>query len=135
MVLGTGGTSEENPHWSPEQGTCIAAVAAKVRDPEQQRIDLNVNQPGYLILRLRSYPAWRITVNSQLIKPVPRDKDGLIAIPVPAGPASVAVDWTTTPDVIVGRVISSLSLVLLVALYWAERKANADPDGMTNTKT
>ncbi len=122
MVLGAGATSEENPHWSPDQGSCIATAAATSRQPEHLRIALTASQPGYLILRLRNYPAWRITVNGQIISPIPRAKDGLIAVPVPAGPIAVAVDWTTSADVIVSRVISVLSLAALSALYLEERK-------------
>ena len=83
---------------------------------------MTTRQSGYLILRLRSYPAWRTTVNGYRVVTIPRDSDGLIDIPVPAGQIAVAVDWTTSPDVIIGRIISVVSLALLAALYFGERK-------------
>ena len=122
VILGAGGTSEDNPNWRPEQGTCLATAAATLRQPEHLRIAMTTRQSGYLILRLRSYPAWRITVNGYRVATIPRDSDGLIDIPVPAGQIAVAVDWTTSPDVIIGRIISVVSLALLAALYFGERK-------------
>jgi len=34
----------------------------------------------------------------------------------------VTVDWTTTPDVLAGRWLSALALLLLTALWLLERK-------------
>jgi hypothetical protein len=34
----------------------------------------------------------------------------------------LTVDWTTTPDVLAGRWISALALLLLTALWFLERK-------------
>jgi len=122
VVLGRDGSADINPVWLPGQGACIATAVASLREPEHQRIAMNDPRAGWLILRLRSYPAWRITVNGITASPIPRDKDGLVAVPVPAGPIAVAVDWTTTPDVLVGRGISVLSFAALAALYFAERR-------------
>jgi hypothetical protein len=79
-----------------------------------------------MILRLLRYPAWRITVNGQHVEPGdpdtdPRD-DGLIAVPVPQGPVQLAVDWISTPDVIAGRCLSGLALLLLIAIGLVERR-------------
>ena len=57
---------------------------------------------GYLVLRLRSYPAWQVKVNGQPAASLPLRDDGLMAVPVPQGPVDVTVDWTATPDVILG---------------------------------
>ena len=122
VMLGAGGSLGENPHWSPELGSCIATAAATVRQPEHRRIALTALRSGYLVLRLRSYPAWRITVNGQPTTPISRDGDGLIAIPVPAGFISVAVDWMSMPDAGAGRAISGASLILLAGLYFEERR-------------
>jgi len=45
-----------------------------------------------------------------------------MAVPVPQGSVEVTVAWTTTDDVIVGRWLSALALLLLTALWIAERK-------------
>ena len=105
-VLGQGpeGTDLE---WSPDQKSCDATFAASPDRskpaPRHLTIDAVTNHPGYLILRLRSYPAWQVTVNGKIVHALPERADGLIAVPVPQGPVNLAVNWTTTPDVIAGR--------------------------------
>jgi hypothetical protein len=54
----------------------------------------------------------------------PRD-DGLIAVPVPQGAVELAVDWTTTPDVVAGRTVSFLAFFLLIGIGLLERKNSA----------
>jgi hypothetical protein len=120
--LGVGGTAVFNPVWRAEQGSCAATVVAQLRQAEHMRIAAVTSRAGYLILRLRSYPAWRVTVNGQLAANLPSRDDGLMAVPVPQGSVDVKVDWMTTEDVIVGRWLSVLSLVLLTALCFLERK-------------
>ena len=77
---------------------------------------------GFLILRLRKYPTWRVTVNGRLATNLPRRADGLMAVPVPEGSVDMQVDWTNTDDVIAGRWLSVLSLLLLTGLGILERK-------------
>ena len=120
--LGMGGTPEVNPTWRAEQGSCVATVVAKLRQPEHMGIAAVISHSGYLILRLRSYPTWRIAVNGRLVTTLPGRADGLIAVPVPQGPVDLKVDWTTTGDVIAGRWVSVLSLLLLTVLGFLERK-------------
>jgi hypothetical protein len=79
-------------------------------------------RPGYLVLRLRSYPAWRVLFNGQPAANLPQRADGLIAVPVPQGPVDLTVDWTTTPDVLAGRWLSGLALILVTCLCLLERK-------------
>ena len=79
-------------------------------------------QAGYLILRLRTYPAWRVTVNGQPATGLPARSDGLMAVPIPQGPVILDVDWTTTPDVIAGRSVSVVALLGLIALGLLENK-------------
>jgi hypothetical protein len=80
--------------------------------------------PGYLIVKLRSYPAWRVTVNGRPTNPAVEPEYGLMAVPVPQGPVKVVIDWGTTSDVIAGRWISVVSLLLFIGLWLLERRAN-----------
>jgi len=115
-------TQQDNPVWRPEQNSCISTAAAHLRTPEHMHIETVAVRAGFLILRLRSYPAWRVTVNGKFIASLqPRD-DGLIAVPVPQGVVHVTVDWTATPDVIAGRCVSGLAVLALMALGVAERR-------------
>jgi hypothetical protein len=125
-VLGVGGADGSIPAWHADQGSCEFTATAQLRESEHLRIGMVAPHAGFLILRLLRYPAWRITVNGQHVEAGdpdtdPRD-DGLIAVRVPQGPVQLAVDWTSTPDVIAGRCLSGLALMLLIAIGWVERK-------------
>jgi len=112
-----------NPIWSPDQGTCQATfttVDSLQTNPEHQTIYAAIAHPGYLVLRLLSYPAWRVRVNGQPIKALPIREDGLIAVPVPQGEVDVTIDWTTSPDVIASRWLSIFSVILLTAVFLCE---------------
>jgi uncharacterized membrane protein len=77
---------------------------------------------GYLILRLRYYPAWSVTVNGIPVAAMAERERGLMAVPVPKGNVLVSVDWTTTGDVVAARLVSSVALLLVTGLYFFERK-------------
>ena len=110
--------------WSPGQGSCIAVFHA---EPERARnhaehfeVRGRAERAGFLILKLRSYPAWRVQVNGEPVKALSVRADGLLAVPVAAGPIDLTVDWKTTPDAVLGRAVSALSLLLLVGLVFLE---------------
>jgi hypothetical protein len=116
---------DANPIWNPDQGSCQATFTAlhgSQTDPEHREIRATTAQAGYLLLRLVSYPAWRIRVNGQPQTALPRRDDGLIVVPVPEGAVDLTVDWTRSPDVLAGRWVSAVSLLLLAALWWVERR-------------
>ena len=73
-----------NLKWSAPQGTCRDTFAAAAGSrPEHLRIYAESAHAGYLILRLRSYPAWQVRVNGRTASSLPQRDDGLIAVPVP----------------------------------------------------
>jgi len=115
--------------WNAAQRSCDAtyttdssAGGARAR---HLLIHANIGHPGYLILRLRTYPAWLVRVNGKPVANLPRRDDGLMAVPVPEGPVTVSVVWRTTPDIIAGAWLSCLCLVAISELYLFERKQNA----------
>jgi hypothetical protein len=121
---------DSNPAWSPSQGSCQAAFVT-VHDgntnPEHRQIRGQTMHPGYLVLRLLSYPAWTVRVNGHVIRndrtsewPLPKREDGLLAVPVPQGPVDLTIDWTTTSDVILSRWLSGISVLLLVGVWSLE---------------
>jgi hypothetical protein len=118
---------DSNPVWSRDQGSCQAVfhfVHGLETNPEHRELRAAAAHAGYLVLRLLSFPAWRIRVNGQLLTALPRRDDGLIAVPVPQGPVDVTVDWTTSPDVVAGRWTSALALLLLLVCGWLERSVD-----------
>jgi len=92
---------------------------------EQFTLSASTTKPGYLILRLRSYAAWQVTVNGKPVELAPIRPDGLIAVPVAAGDNAIEARWRTTPDVVAGRAISAIALFALAALAFAARRKNA----------
>ncbi len=112
------------PVWYPEQGSCDDTFKADLWQNEHKILSVDTDSAGFVILRLRRYPAWRIRVNGQpanqltdkLIRPVPLRDDGLVVVPVNAGSSTIDVRWTNTPDVFWGRWISAISAFLLLLL-------------------
>jgi hypothetical protein len=113
------------PLWQASQGSCDATfnvVPSGAIRAEAFTIHATTSHAGYLILHRRSYPAWRVKVNGQIITSLPQRDDGLIAVAVPQGTVDLTVNWTATPDVVAGRWLSGLSAVLLAAVWWITRK-------------
>ncbi len=117
---------DNNPTWAPDQSSCQAtftAVGGSQTNPEHRRIDVTIPHAGFLVLRLLRYPAWMIRLNGRSPAALPRRDDGLVAVAVPQGPIDLTVDWTTTPDNLLGRWLSAVSVLLLFALCLLERKS------------
>ena len=120
--LGFAAKTEDIPAWLPSQGSCLATATAQVHLPEQLRLTAVSPRAGFVILRLRAYPAWEISLNGKPATSIPGRADGLIALPVPQGPITLTVHWRTTPDVLAGRSVTALALIALAALALFERK-------------
>ncbi len=123
--------SSANPIWTQDQdsgqGTCAATFAADRSNPEHLRLSAVVPQSGWLVLRLLAFPAWSAKLNGQLLtgdraNALHTRSDGLIAIPVQRGPINLDFSWKTTADVILGRVVSAISLLAAILLAWWERR-------------
>jgi hypothetical protein len=87
--------------------------------PAQAPTQLTVNSPiaQTLILNLRDYPTWHVTLNGAPVttqsEQDQRD-DGLISIPIPAGPSTIAVTYIRPIDQTIGDLLSAISLALLL---------------------
>jgi 6-pyruvoyl-tetrahydropterin synthase related domain len=123
LGAGSAGTTLE---WKPEQGSCLATFPLQSTgrpSSEHLRVDFDAPLAGFLVVRLRSYPAWRIVLSGRVLTHLPERIDGLIVVPVNAGRGDLRIDWTLFPSDIVARWISALVLALLCALFVAERRA------------
>jgi len=137
IVLAVASSDGTVPEWDPANGHCDATYSwireSGQLNSEHRRIIADIPRAGFLILHLREYAAWKVRVNGRLLAfeanpvlaPLPHRDDGLIAVPVPEGHTEVAIDWATTRDVIIGRWLSTICLILLVALYIAERRTSS----------
>ena len=116
------GDPDTTPEWSEDQGSCDATFPADNKKKSFTHVRLNAQVPhtGYLVLRLRTYPAWQINVNGARVTALPPREDGLMAIPIPKGNIDLAVDWTTTCDVLIGRAITVVALLLVTGLWLLE---------------
>jgi len=77
-----------------------------------------------LILNLRDYPAWHITLNGTTVTTRDQRDDGLIAFPVPGGHSLIAIDYAHTLDQTLG---DTISLLALAALFFILRKPSTVP--------
>jgi hypothetical protein len=84
--------------------------------PTPTHLNLNVPIPEDLILNLRDYPSWHITLNGSPATAREQRDDGLIAIPIPAGPSTIDITYAHTLDQTIGDAISIFSLALLLFL-------------------
>jgi len=108
---------KNNPSfWLAEQFDA-KSPADSVATPLHWLLDLTSPKPQSLILNLRNYPTWRITLNNRVVtERLPRT-DGLIAIPIPAGATHLGISYARSVDQTAGWILSALSLsgVLLLA--------------------
>jgi hypothetical protein len=115
-VLGKASADNAQPSWAAEQNGCMAVVADAQSDAKHWSAQGTMPQSGYLVLRLRRYPAWSVTVNGARVTDLGRRDDGLMVVPVAAGAVDVRADWQATPDVRAGRWISVTAFALTAAL-------------------
>jgi hypothetical protein len=97
-------------------------------NPTPNHLRLNAPVPEDLILNLRDYPSWHITLNGSPATTHEERDDGLIAIPIPAGASTIDITYAYTLDQTIGDAISVLSLALLLfTLYRKPGQAPATP--------
>jgi len=123
---------DANPIWTSSQGSCEGTYALAgdgAANPEHRHFRASIPHAGYLILRLLSYPAWSVTVNGQPIggnrgSALPERDDGLIVVPVLQGTMDLTIDWQTSPDVVIGRWLTFISVLLVTVIWIYERRWN-----------
>ena len=76
-------------------------------------LKLSLTAPATVVLNRRQYPLWQVRYNGQPITPVsPERFDGLIALPLPAGPATIDLVWQRMPLQATGLAISAFAAAL-----------------------
>jgi hypothetical protein len=120
--------SETNPgYWLASTADAPARTgSAPATAPHQ--LDLTVSSSTTLILNLRDYPAWQITNNGSLIATRLHRSDGLIAIPLPSGPAHIEITYVALPDQRTGYLLTAISAAAFaVVLKPRRRLTRSDP--------
>ena len=116
-------TAVDNPEWRPgAAGSLPAGMDAKRIHGEHWMVRIVTSEPGFALLRLMDYPSWKVTVDGTPTPSRPTREDGLMAVPVRAGDHTIEVQWAATTDVIVGREVSAVALLVLAAVVALERK-------------
>ena len=98
-----------------------APATSSTPAPAPHQLDLTPTSPTTLIFNLRDYPAWQITRNGSPIATRLHRRDGLIAVPLPAGPAHIEVIHVTLPDQRLGYLLTAFSAIALAAILLHHR--------------
>ncbi|HEX7157422.1 MAG TPA: hypothetical protein VF214_00300 [Edaphobacter sp.] len=122
-------TVNNPPFWLAQSPNATPPKAsAQTPGPAPRSLDINLNEPQILVLNLRNYPAWSVRVNDTPANLADR-ADGLIAIPLPAGPAHILITWRNGGDRILGNSIS-IAALLLATLLLLRNRANRNTLGI-----
>ena len=103
------------PYWLSTDPNAKAPANAQP-GPAPTHLAINPSIPENLILNLRDYPTWRITLKGTPITNHIQRDDGLIALPIPAGSSTIDIHYSQTRDQTLGDIISAISLSLLLLL-------------------
>lgn len=108
-----------NPAATIENYDVPAPLDQTISGTAPMHLHIDASTPQDLILNLRDYPAWEVTVNSAYAEHLQRE-DGLLAIPLPAGSDQVDVRWRRLPDVWLG---DGMSLCAVCIAAWLGRRS------------
>jgi hypothetical protein len=122
------------PYWLAQNADQAAPKDRSLNPgPAPHTLDLNLTSAQTLILNLRRYPAWDVRVNNAPAEIADRD-DGLIAIPLPPGPAHIIIRWGHGPyhlgpyhlgkDRLLGDSLSVIALIVIAGLLVRRREAS-----------
>jgi 6-pyruvoyl-tetrahydropterin synthase related domain len=96
-------------------------IAAHVRierwNSEHRTVQVTSPEPGFAVIRLMDYPAWRVTRGGVNVTPV-RRSDGWMAVPVEARVQVIDVCWRTTGDQRAGIWVSLGALAVTLTGGW-----------------
>lgn len=83
-------------------------------------------RPAFLVINLRDYPTWRITVNEAPSTHRPHRPDGLIVIPISKGKSAITITYALTADRVYGYLLTALGLLMLFGGWRAERRRSRE---------
>jgi hypothetical protein len=101
------------PYWLADSPEAPApATAAPGTTPPH--FTVTAEHAEDLVLNLRDYPAWRVTLDGATDSQREHRDDGLIAFPIPAGHSTIDLRYAVMPDQTVGDPASLLALALFL---------------------
>lgn len=118
------------PQWKADTKREIPARVRVLQwTSEEHLLSIQSEEPGWAVLRLREFPAWRVTVNGRPAKLAHR-ADGLLAVAVGKDRAQIAVNWQRPMAGWVGLGLSLASLGVLLLLLALRRTSQAFERGV-----
>jgi hypothetical protein len=109
------------PYWLSSDPDTPAPTISQP-GPAPQHLSLDSPVPQTLILNLRDYPAWRITLNTAIVISREQRDDGLIDIAIPAGHSDINITYARRRDQTIGATISLISLVCFIFASRRQRR-------------
>ena len=104
------------------EGGETAAPNAKIRierwTAEEKELTVSSPQPVRLAIRLLDYPAWRVEVDGQRVRPESPESTAQIILPIDAGSDRVKLGFARTSDRTLGTLLSGSSALALAAALW-----------------
>jgi len=133
--IGMTWTGEFLPRWVSEQRWAIGREPSDGSSTEGlPSVDLTISpqqlgyandryrveaiEPATLIWHRFYFPSWQVTLDGASVEAFPSGDLGLLSIVVPPGEHDVAVRWSATMAVQVGRVLSLFGWMALAAMLW-----------------
>jgi hypothetical protein len=122
-------TPNDPPYWLAPSPTDPPPSASQL-GPAPMHLTITASRAEDLILNLRDYPAWHITLNGLADRSRAPRPDGLIAVPIPAGPSTIDIRYAHTVDQTIG---DTTTLVAFIFFLFTLRSSKAKEDGTVNS--
>ena len=94
-------------------------------DAQSKLLSAAVTAPGNLAIKLFTFPAWHVQVNSISVTPGTREETGQMLIPLQPGQNIIQITFKRTWDRTAGGVVSLGALLLTVFLWWRQNHSQA----------
>ena len=108
----------DNPEWPGFSLGAIDSTPGNIAitkwEPEVRQLNVTTTRPAFAVIALMDYPSWRVSVNGHAVIDRPKREDGMMAIPIGAGASAITVQWSTSKDIILGRALSALAMLILM---------------------
>src|SRR5215472_12827073 len=89
---------------------------------EERDLSVTSSQPAMLALRLLDYPGWHVSVNGKAVAPGHAESTTQMVFRLSPGVTRIAVSFVRTPDRIYGYILSSVSILGLIAILLARTR-------------
>jgi hypothetical protein len=105
---------------SDDSGAAVVPVRSEILTwgPTEKHFIVHAAAAQDITVRLFSYPAWQVVVNGNPTATEKTELTGVIVIPVAAGDSDVRIYFRRTIDRLVGDIVSLISLLVFVIVWF-----------------